>query len=159
MADGKTTLEKPMAELMGPGEQLLGGCKAAAKGAVLKGTVGGALGGAAGALVADSLKGKQPEGGFATVVPKDRIYWVGATNQRLVYFKVGAMTSKPKAFAGDTPLEAVSEVKVSSKGVFRRLDMTFADGSATSINLYRANSPESLLSALREVLPGKLSEQ
>jgi hypothetical protein len=61
MADGKTTLTKPMSGLLTPGEQLLGGCKASGTNAALKAGV-------------------------------------------------GAMTSKPKDFRGETPLSAIASV-------------------------------------------------
>ena len=150
MADGRTTLEQPMSTMLAPGEELLGGCKAAGKNAVIKTSVGGV----AGALIA----GGRRSGGIGDVVPQDKVFWIGATNQRLVYFGVGALTSKPKDFRGETPLAAVVGVEVSRNKIFRRLAIGFADGSSAVVDLYRANSPDSLQTALEQVLPGKVVE-
>ncbi len=150
MADGRTTLTKPMAELLQPGEELLGGCKAAGKNAVIKSTVGG--------LAAAAISGSPDTGGAASVVPQDKVFWIGATNQRLVYFGVGALTSAPKSFRGGTPLSAIASVFVTKQKIFRRLTFQFTDGSSSVVDLYRANSPDQLQSALEQVLPGRVTE-
>lgn len=156
MADGKTTLTKPMFALLAPGEELLGGCKAAGKNAALKAGVGAALTGATGHIVRVGGAGA-PEGGWAAVVPQDRVFWIGATTSRLVYWGVGALTSKPKDFRGETPLSAIASVTATKRTAFRRMDIAFVDGSATVVDLYRANSPDSLLDALDRLLPGKIA--
>jgi hypothetical protein len=155
MADGKTTLTKPMSELLAPGEELLGGCKAAGKNAALKAGVGAALTGATGRIV-NVGSGAVPEGGWAAVVPQDRVFWIGATSSRLVYWGVGAMTSKPKDFRGETPLPAIASVTATKRTAFHRLEIAFVDASTTVVDLYRANSPDSLLQALEHLLPGKI---
>lgn len=149
MADGKTTLTKPMAELLEPGEELLGGCKAAGKNAVMKTAVGG--------LAAAAIPGSS-SGGLGAAVPQDKVFWIGATNRRLVYFGVGLFTSAAKKYRGATPLDAVQSVVVTRQKLSRRLTMTFADGSSTVVDLYRANSPDQLQAALEQVLPAKVSE-
>ena len=83
MADGKTALTKPMTEMLRPGEQLIGGCKAAGKNAVLKTAVGG--------LASAAIPGSR-SAGLGASVPQDKVFWIGATNQRLVCFGVGAFT-------------------------------------------------------------------
>jgi hypothetical protein len=148
MADGKTSLTKPMAAILRPGEVLLGGCKAAGKNAVLKGAIGG--------LASAAIPGSK-SAGLGAVVPQEKIFWIGATNQRLVYFGVGAFTSAPKDFRGETPLEAVQSVAVTRQAVSRRLTITFADGSSTVVDLYRANSPDQLQAALEQLLPGRVN--
>jgi hypothetical protein len=149
MADGKTTLTKPMAEMLRPGEELVGGCKAAGKNAVLKTSVGG--------LAAAAIPGSR-SAGLGAVVPQDKVFWVGVTNQRLVYFGVGALTSAPKKFRGETPLDAVQSVAVTRQKLSRRLSIAFNDGSSTALDLYRANSPDQLQSALEQLLPGRVTE-
>jgi hypothetical protein len=155
MADGKKTLTKPMSELLDPGEELLGGCKAAGKNAALKAGVGAALTGATGRIVA--MGGGAPEGGWASVVPQDRVFWIGATSARLVYWGVGALTSKPKDLRGETPLSAIASVTATKRTAFHRLDIVFVDETATVVDLYRANSPDSLLQALNQLLPGRVA--
>ena len=149
MADGKTSLTKPMTEMLRPGEQLIGGCKAAGQNAVLKGAVGG--------LASAAIPGSR-SGGLGAVVPQDKVFWIGATNQRLVYYGVGALTSAPKQLKGETPLEAVAAITVGKGKVFRRLTLTFVDGSTSIVDLYRANSPDQLQQALQQVLPGRVTE-
>jgi hypothetical protein len=148
MADGKRSLTKPMAELLRPGEELIGGCKAAGKNAVLKGAVGG--------LASAAIPGSR-SGGLGAVVPQDKVFWIGATNQRLVYFDVGLFTSAPKRLQGETPLEAVQSVAVTRQKLSRRLDFAFTDGSSTTVDLYRANSPDQLQAALEQLLPGRVT--
>lgn len=155
MADGKTTLTKPVSALLTPGEELLGGCKASGKNAALKAGVGAALTGATGRIV-NVGGGAAPEGGWAAAVPQDRVFWIGVTSSRLVYWGVGAMTSKPKDFRGETPLPAITSVTATKRTAFHRLEMAFVDASTTVVDLYRANSPDSLLQALDELLPGKI---
>ena len=149
MADGKTTLTKPMESLLEPGEHLLGGCKAAGKNAVLKTAVGG--------LASAAIPGSSAAG-LRAAVPQDKVFWIGATNRRLVYFGVGALTSAPKKYRGATPLDAVQSIAVSRQKLSRRLTITFADGSSTVVDLYRANSPDQLQEALEQVLPGRVTE-
>jgi hypothetical protein len=149
MADGKTALTKPMAEILRPGEELIGGCKAAGKNAVLKGAIGG--------LASAAIPGSK-SGGLGAVVPQEKVFWIGATNQRLVYFGVGLFTSGPKDFRGETPLEAVQSVAVTRQTVSRRLTIAFTDGSSTVVDLYRANSPDQLQTALAQLLPGRVAE-
>jgi len=149
MADGKTSLTKPMAEILRPGEQLIGGCKAAGKNAVLKTTVGG--------LASAAIPGSRSDG-LGALVPQDKVFWIGATNQRLVYFGVGLFTSAPKKLRGETPLEAVTSVAVTRQKLSRRLTIGFADGSSTAVDLYRANSPDQLQAALEQLLPGRVTE-
>jgi len=151
MADGKTSLAKPMAALLAADEQLLGGCKAAGKNAILKTAVGGAAGAA--------IAGGKRSGGLSDAVPQDKVFWIGATNRRLVYFGVGAFTSKPKKFRGETPLAAITSVAVKRQKLTRRLTFTFQDGTSAVVDLYRANSPDSLQSALEQLLPGKVAEE
>ncbi|SHH00143.1 hypothetical protein SAMN05443575_3059 [Jatrophihabitans endophyticus] len=150
MADGKTTLTKPMTPLLAPGEELLGGCKAAGKNAPMKAMASSATG---------VEMGEGPgAGGWAGVVPQDRVFWVGATNRRLVYFGVGYWNSTPKSLRGETPLEAVASIVVSRTTIARRLAMTFTDGTSTVVDLYRANSPDQLQEALTTLLPGRVVE-
>ncbi len=149
MADGKTSLTKPMAPMLRPGEQLLGGCKAAGKNAVLKTAVGG--------LASAAIPGSR-SGGLGAEVPQEKVFWIGATNQRLVYFGVGLFTSAPKTLRGETPIEAVQAVAVTRQLTSRRLSITFTDGSSTVVDLYRANSPDQLQSALEQLLPGRVTE-
>ncbi len=149
MADGKTALTKPMTAILRPGEELVGGCKAAGKNAVLKTTVGGL----AGAAIPGSRSG-----GLGAGVPQDKVFWIGATNQRLVYFGVGLFTSAPKAFRGETPIDAVQSVAVTRQLTSRRLSIAFTDGSSTVVDLYRANSPDQLQAALEQLLPGRVTE-
>lgn len=148
MADGKTTLTKPMAELLETGEELVGGCKAAGKNAALKGAVGG--------LAAAAIPGSS-SAGLAADVPQDKVFWIGVTNRRLVYFGVGALTSAPKKYRGATPLEVVQSVAITKQKLSRRLTLAFTDGSSTVIDLYRANSPDQVQSALEQLLPGRVS--
>ena len=49
-------------------------------------------------------------------------------------------------------------VAVTKQTVFRRLSITFADGSATVVDLYRANSPDQLQAALEQLLPGRVTQ-
>ena len=150
MADGKTTLTKPMAQMLGPGEELLGGCKAAGKNAVIKTTIGGAIGAA--------IPGVENAGGLGAVVPQDKVFWIGATNHRLVYFGVGALTSAPKKFRGESPLAAIHSISITRQKISRRLTIAFTDGTSSVVDLYRANSPDQLQAALEQVLPGRVSE-
>jgi hypothetical protein len=147
VADGKKSLTRPMQSQLAPGEQLLGGCKAAGKNAVLK----SAIGGVAGALIPGSTSD-----GLAAAIPQLKIFWVGATDQRLVFFDTGAFSSKPRSFRGDVALGSISDVEVGNRGPFRRLTVTFTDGSSSTVDLYRANSPGQLQEALEQVLPGKV---
>ena len=140
---------KPMAEMLRPGEELVGGCKAAGKNAVLKTSVGG--------LAAAAIPGSS-SAGLGAVVPQEKVFWVGVTNQRLVYFGVGAFTSAPKKFRGETPLDSVQSVAVTRQKLSRRLSIAFSDGSSTAVDLYRANSPDQLQSALEQLLPGRVTE-
>jgi len=149
MADGKTSLTKPMAQMLRPGENLIGGCKAAGKNAVLKTAVGG--------LASAAIPGSR-SGGLGAVVPQDKVFWIGATDQRLVYFGVGAFTSAPKKLRGETPLDAVQSVAVTRQKLSRRLTIAFTDGSSTEADLYRANSPDQLQAALEQLLPGRVTE-
>lgn len=153
MADGKKSLTKPMEGQLNPGEQLIGGCKAAGKNAVLKGAVGGAVGGVVGAVAASQMEGKSAPG-IAAGVPQLQVFWVGATNQRLVFFDTGSFSSKPRSFKGDVPLSSITDVEVGNRGPFRRLTVTFTDGSSSTVDLYRANSPGQLQDALEQLLPG-----
>ena len=148
MADGKTSLTKPMAEMLRPGEELVGGCKAAGQNAVLKTAVGG--------LASAAIPGSR-SGGLGAVVPQEKVFWIGATNQRLVYFGVGAFTSAPKKLRGETPLDAVQSVGVTRQLISRRLTIAFTDGSSTVVDLYRANSPDQLQAALEQLLPGRVT--
>ena len=149
MADGKKSLTKPMAEMLRPGEQLVGGCKAAGKNAVLKTAIGG--------LASAAIPGSR-SGGLGAVVPQEKVFWIGATTQRLVYFGVGAFTSAPKDLRGETPLEAVQSIAVARQALARRLSIAFTDGSSTVVDLYRANSPDQLQAALEQLLPGRVTE-
>lgn len=158
MADGRTTLTKPMADLLAPGEELLGGCKSAGMNGALKSAVAGA-GGLVGGVVGSAIPGSAPAGGYAAIVPQDKVFWIGATNRRLVFFGVGALTSAPKKFRGETPLEAIESVTVTPRKISRRLTLAFSDGSSTAVDLYRANSPDQLQQALQQVLPGRVFEQ
>jgi len=147
VADGKKSLTKPMDALLNPGEQLLGGCKAAGKNAVFKGAVGGA---------ASALIPGEKSSGIGAAVPQLRVFWIGATDQRLVFFDTGAFSSKPRSFKGDIALSSVADVEVGKRGPFRRLTLTFTDGSSATVDLYRANSPDQLQEALEQLLPGKV---
>jgi len=147
VADGKKSLTKPMEAQLKPGEQLLGGCKAAGKNAVLKGVVGGA---------ASALIPGGKSSGLAGAVPQLKVFWVGATNQRLVFFDTGMFSSKPRSFKGDSPLSSITDVEVRKRAAFRRLTITFTDGSSSTVDLYRANSPDQLQEALEQLLPGKV---
>ncbi len=149
MADGKTALTKPMAEQLRAGEELIGGCKSAGRNAVLKTAVGG--------LAAAAIPGSRSSGVGASV-PQDKVFWIGATNQRLVFFGVGAFTSAPKKFRGDIALDMVQSVEVTRQLTSRRLSITFTDGSSSVVDLYRANSPDQLQGALEQLLPGRVTE-
>ena len=149
MADGKTSLTKPMTEMLRPGEVLIGGCKAAGKNAVLKTAVGG--------LASAAIPGSR-SGGLGAVVPQEKVFWIGAPTQRRDDFGVGMFTSAPKKFRGETPLDAVQSVAVTRQKLSRRLSIAFNDGSATAVDLYRANSPDQLQAALEQLLPGRVTE-
>ena len=158
MADARKHLAKPMAELLVPGEELLGGCRAAGKNGIAKGVAGGAIGGAVGGAIAGAMSGSGTSGGAGGAVPQDRVFWVGATNQRLVYFGTGALSGKPKNLRGETPLDAVASVSVSGKMATKRMRLEFKDGSSATVDLYRSSSPDSLTAALEQVLPGRVVE-
>lgn len=83
---------------------------------------------------------------------------IAVTNQRLVFFRVGAMsfTSKPKAVASTIALGAIAGVQITKGKIIYKVEFDFRDGSATTIDLYRANSPRSATDALCSVLPHTL---
>jgi hypothetical protein len=156
MADGKKVLEGLATPLLAPGEVLLGGCRSSGKGGVAKNVAAAGVGGAVGGAIAGAAGGRAG-GGVATGVPQDKIFWIGATNQRLLYFGVSAFSSKPKKFVGETPLQLVDSVAVKKQMATKRLTFTFTDGSSAAVDLYRASSPDSLQQALETALPGKVT--
>ncbi|WP_446666124.1 hypothetical protein [Flexivirga sp. B27] len=156
MADGKKVLSGLATPLLTAGEELLGGCRSAGKGAVAKSAAAAGIAGAVGGTI-DGMTGGKRSGGIASDVPQERIFWIGATNQRLLYFGVSAFSSKPKRFVGETSLQLVESVDVKKQMATRRLTFTFTDGSSASVDLYRASSPDSLQSALEAALPGKVN--
>lgn len=160
--DGTKLLTELMGAELAPGEEVLGACKATGKNGIAKGiaggVAGGAVGGAVGGAIGGALSASKQAGGSGAVVPQDNVFWVGATNRRLLYFGTGAVSSKPKKFRGDTPLDEVASVSFARKMTTRRLTITFQDGSAATVDLYRASSPDSLQAAMERVLPGRVAE-
>ena len=160
--DGTKALADLMQTMFAPGEEMLGACKASGKNGIAKsvagGVAGGAVGGAVGGAISGAISSSNRSDGVGAEVPQDKLFWVGATNRRLVYFGVGAFSSKPKKFQGETPLDAVASVAVARKLASRRLTIEFKDGSSATVDLYRASSPDSLQSALERALPGRVVE-
>ena len=157
MADGKKVLAKVAQPQLQQGETLLGGCRSSGKGGVVKGVAVAGAGGAAGGAIGGAMSSGHGSGeSIAAGVPQDRIFWIGVSERRLLYFGVSAFSSKPKKFVGQTPLELIASVEVKGQMATRRLTLNFVDGSSASVDLYRTSSPDSLQSALAAVLPGKV---
>ncbi len=160
--DGTKLLTELMQDKVAPGEEVLGACKATGKGGIGKniagGVASGAVGGAVGGAIGGALSASKQADGLGAAVPQDKVFWVGVTNQRLVYFGVGVFSSKPKTFQGETPLDAVASVAIARKMATRRVTFEFTDGSAATVDLYRASSPDSLQSGLEQALPGRVVE-
>jgi hypothetical protein len=130
MAGYADKLQGKAAEVMEPGERLLGAIRTMPRGT----TMGIGIGGAVGAVVADrqakKAQAQQAEGSAAKEWPAVRSA-VGLTDRRLLIFDY-TFTGKPKDLIGQFPLDKIASLDI-EKGLTNKVRFTFTDGSAAQL--------------------------
>jgi hypothetical protein len=144
-------LQGKAAEVMEPGERLLGAIRTMPRGT----TMGVGIGGAVGAVVADRQAKKahaqQDEGSTAANWPPVRSA-VGLTDRRLLIFNYTAM-GKPKDLVGQFPLDQVASLDV-DKGLTNKVRFNFTDGSAAQVECAKLEKVGDFESAFKNAKPG-----
>jgi Bacterial PH domain len=144
-------LQPKAAEVMQPGERLLGAIRTMPRGT----TMGIGIGGAIGAVVADrqakKANARQEEGSNAAAWPPKRSA-VGLTDKRLLIFDYTAM-GKPKSLIGEFPLDDVASLTV-DKGLTNKVSLAFTDGSAVQLECAKLEKIDDFVTAFEGAKPG-----
>lgn len=148
MANYVKKVEKARAQLLQPGEQVLGAAMIQPKGAFKKQAVGGGIGGVLGAVVAEKMVARTaPAEGMAAGIPSKRVI-AALTDQRLVVIGLGALANSVKQVEASWPREAVVAIGAVQRGkLVDVLGVSFVDGSVAEVECVRAGNASSLLDA------------
>ncbi len=154
MVDMVKKIHSKGAELLNPGEQILGACPVGAVGQFKKSVAFGAVGGLVGAAVGSAIKGKVDEatpGSMAESFTVTRQAILAVSNQRWILFEQGAMSGSPKSVSGEWPHDAIEKLEIETGKLTCKVNVCFADGSVAQIEAIKAGKPEKLAEAAAQL--------
>ncbi len=150
MVDMVKKIHKKSAELLQPGEEILGACVVSSIGQFKKSVAFGAVGGLVGAAVGAAVKGKAAETGPGTQAasfPLERQSILAVSAQRWILFEQGGMSGSAKSVAGEWTHQEIVGVDIEPGKLTSRLRLRFADGSIAEMEAVKAAKPDALVAA------------
>jgi len=113
-----------------------------------------AMGGLVGVLAAKKVANKREqaidgadESGIAASLPKNEQLMIGLSDQRLLFFTVGAMSGNAKELVAEVGLADVHAVDVEKHKMTYSLIVTFSDNSARMFECVKMTKPQDLADA------------
>ena len=137
-------------ELLQQGEIALAASTLMKKGQFKKSVAAGAIGGVVGHLAAQRMNaGDQDvlDDSMADAFPQLPQSILALTDQRWILFEQSVMSGGPKAIVTSWTHEEIHGVDLEKGKLMSKLTVTFADGSAVTLESPKANKPERLVEA------------
>ena len=150
MVDMVKKLHKKNADLLHPGEQVLGAAVVSKVGQFKKNVAFGAIGGLVGAAVGNAIGGKSESAEADTMAesfPEIRQAILALTDQRWILFEQSLMSGAAKSVLTEWPLDAISGLSMEKAKLNHRIDVVFADGSIAQVESVKAAKPGALVEA------------
>ncbi len=154
MVDMVKKIHKKSADLLHPGEEILGACVVSSVGQFKKSVAFGAVGGLVGAAVGAAIKGKATEaapGSQAESFPLVRQSILAVSAQRWVLFDQGGFSGSAKSVAGEWTHQEIVGLDIEPGKLTSRLGLRFADGSVAEMEAVKAAKPDALAEAAARV--------
>lgn len=155
MANYTKKMQPIAAGVLQPGEVLLAGCRANAKGTTNAAAVGGAFGLIGGAVAVAVMRNKAEKeedgddvaGSIAARWPKEPQVAIGLTDRRLLVWKRSMMTAKPTELIAEFPREQVTSLTAERGKLSDPMTILFADGSAVLVEVVRIDGARRIVAA------------
>lgn len=158
MGDYTKNLEAKAAAVLEADEQLLAGARGMSSGSTAQIAAGGAgavAGGAVGSAVADkATRGRRQEGrqqeaaaGLGELPPQ---LAVGLTTKRLLVFKRGSLSGKPKELVAELPRESITAIAGEDSGSMvkpDRLHVRLTDERAVTFEIVKKDGYQGIVDA------------
>lgn len=144
-------LQGKAAEIMEPGERLLGAIRTMPRGTVMSIGIGGAVGAVVADRQAKKAQSKQDEGSTAAEWPAVKCA-VGLTDRRLLIYDY-TFSGKPKDLIGQFPLDQIASLDI-DKGLTNKVRFNFSDGSAAQVECAKLEKVGDFESAFKGAKPG-----
>lgn len=156
MANYTKKMQPIAASVLQPGEILLAGCRANAKGATNAAAIGGAFGLIGGAVAVAVMRNKAEkeeegsednDGSIAARWPKEPQVAIGLTDRRLLVWKRSMMTAKPTELIAEFPRGQVTSLTAERGKLSDPMTISFADGSAVLVEVVRIDGARRIVAA------------
>jgi hypothetical protein len=154
MVDMVKKIHKKGAELLLPGEEVLGACVVSPVGQFKKSVAFGVIGGGVGAAVGSAIKGKPDapdEGSMAGLFPITKQAILAVTTQRWVLFEQGLASGGPKGIDAEWRHEQIRGLELENGKLISKVNVTFDDGSVAQVEAVKAAKPDRLVAAAERV--------
>jgi hypothetical protein len=161
MGDYTPKLAKVAADVVGPGEALLAGSRAMSKGStkgIIAGATGAVAGGAVGMAIGASIAKEGVEEGRAQAgaagIDHAPQIAIGLTDRRLLIWKRGGLSGKPKDLIGEIPLDLVGSIDGEDSGSKLkpdRLTVHLTDGAEVEFEIVKADGYEKILTEFQRL--------
>ncbi len=154
MVDMVKKIHKKSAELLNPGEEILGACVVSSVGQLKKSVAFGAVGGLVGAAVGAAIKGSGAEaapGSQADSFPLTRQSILAVSAQRWILFEQGGLSGSAKSVAGEWTHQEVLGLDIEPGKLTSHLRLGFADGSVAEMEAVKAAKPDALVAAAAQL--------
>jgi hypothetical protein len=142
-------LAKKAAEILRPGEQLVGAIRTQPSGATVGTAVGGVIGAGIANRQANKSRSEAGEGSTAANWATGR-FAVGLTDQRLLTYNYTTL-GKPKDLTSELPLDQVTSIELEKKKIMKGVRFGFSDGSSVELECARLENVEDFVSAFQKV--------
>ncbi|MCP3912973.1 MAG: hypothetical protein GY745_03225 [Actinomycetia bacterium] len=150
MVDMVKKIHKKGADLLLPGEEVLGASVVTQVGQFKKSVAFGAIGGVVGAAVGSAVGGKADapdEGTMAESFPTTKQAILAVTTQRWVLFEQGMASGGPKGIAAEWRHEQIRGLELEKGKLTTKVNVMFDDGSVAQVEAVKAAKPDRLIAA------------